>query len=173
MSRGSHDEKEYERGVLQLGNHVVKSWAKTQNIIALSSGEAELYATNLAAAQAMGLRSLLEDLGIKMDIRLFADSSTSKAITNRTGLGKLRHVHTNELWLQQRVKETDLCHLKIKNIFKPADLMPKPQDAQTIRSHMETMDHKHEDGRSIVAPNLNAVYDIGAADYFFCMLGMS
>ena len=87
-------------GVLQLGNHVVKSWSKSQSIIALSPGEAELYATNMAASQAMWLRSLLEYLGVQLEIRLFTNSSTSKAITNRTGLGKLRHIHANELWLQ-------------------------------------------------------------------------
>ena len=30
-------------GVLKLGNHVIKTWAHTQSVIALSSGEAEYY----------------------------------------------------------------------------------------------------------------------------------
>ena len=37
-------------GVVALGHHCLKSWSKTQNVIALSSGEAELYATNTAAS---------------------------------------------------------------------------------------------------------------------------
>ena len=160
-------------GVLQIGNHVVKTWSTNQAIVALSSGEAELYATNKAAAQAIGLRSLLKDLGVRVDIRLFTDSSTSKAITMRTGLGKLRHISTNELWLQQKIKDKELVHQKIKNIYNSSDLLTKPQDPTTIRSHMELMDHHFSSGRSTVAPDLNNIDDLnGAAYYLFYLLGM-
>ena len=146
-------------GVLQVGDHPVKSWASTQPIIALSVGEAELYATNKAAAQALGLQSLLEDLGVRLDVRLFTDSSTTKAIITRTGLGKLRHIDTNELWLQERIKNTEITQIKINNIYNVADLMTKAKDAGTIRSLMELLEHHHEEGRNVVAPELNRVDD--------------
>ena len=50
-------------GLVCLGDHVVKSWSSFQSIIALSTGEAELYTLNKASATAIGLKSLLEDLG--------------------------------------------------------------------------------------------------------------
>ena len=39
-------------GLVMLGNHMIKSWSSSQPLIALSSGEAELYALAEAAAQA-------------------------------------------------------------------------------------------------------------------------
>ena len=51
-------------GLVCLGDHTVKSWSSTQSIISLSTGEAELYALNKASATALGLKSLLIDLGV-------------------------------------------------------------------------------------------------------------
>ena len=45
-------------GMTCIGDHVVKSWSSTQSVIALSTGEAELYALNKTAAQSLGLLSL-------------------------------------------------------------------------------------------------------------------
>ena len=76
----------------RLGDHVVKSWSSTQSIIALNTGEAELYAINKTAATALGLQSLLTDLGVQMDIRVFTDATTGKPIVTIRGLGKVRHI---------------------------------------------------------------------------------
>ena len=46
-------------GVVQLGQHCLKSWSCTQAIVALSSAEAELYALTKGAAQALGMLPLL------------------------------------------------------------------------------------------------------------------
>ena len=46
----------------------------------MSSGEAELYSTNKGAANATGLRSLMHDFGVDLDIRLLTDSSAAKAV---------------------------------------------------------------------------------------------
>ena len=50
-------------GCSMLGNHLIKSWSSNQSIIALSSGEAELYAITKAACQTIGLVALAEDFG--------------------------------------------------------------------------------------------------------------
>ena len=47
-----HDRKSTSGGAMYLGNHLVKSWATTQKHVALSSGEAEIYALVKGAAQA-------------------------------------------------------------------------------------------------------------------------
>ena len=89
-------------GMLCLGNHCVKAYSVNQSVIALPSGEAELYATNKAAAGALGMRSLLQDLGVQLQTKLLTDSSTSTSITTRRGLGNVRHIDTHELWLQEK-----------------------------------------------------------------------
>ena len=82
---------------------MVKSWPSTQSIVALSTGEAELYAINKTAATALGLPSLLTDLGVQMDIRVFTDATAGKSIATRRGLEKVRHISVNELWAQEKV----------------------------------------------------------------------
>ena len=50
-----------------LGAHLIKSWSSSQPTIALSSGEAELYAIVKAASQAMELVSTLGGFGVEMN----------------------------------------------------------------------------------------------------------
>ena len=83
-------------GVMNIGDYCVKSWSTTQTLIALSGGEAEFYSLTRCAAMSMGIRSLLNDLGLDLDIRAFTDATTGKAIASRRGLGKVRHIATNE-----------------------------------------------------------------------------
>ena len=44
----------------------MKGWSKTQTFVALSSGESELYATLKAAAETLGMLSMMKDLGWEM-----------------------------------------------------------------------------------------------------------
>lgn len=83
----------------------------------MSSGEAELHSANKGAADAMGLRGLMNDLGIELDMRLLTDSSTAKAVILRRGLGKLRHIDMNNVWLQERSQVGDVAHVIIKKVF--------------------------------------------------------
>ena len=47
-----------------LNKHPVKDWSVTQTVIATSSGEAEYYGMVKGASQGIGLRSVMEDLGV-------------------------------------------------------------------------------------------------------------
>ena len=53
-------------GVVFLGSHTVKTWSSTQSVIALSSGEAEYYGMVKTAAVAMGIRTILQDMNIRL-----------------------------------------------------------------------------------------------------------
>ena len=86
-------------GVLYFGDSVVRGWASTQAVHALSSGEAEYYAALKGACAALGFQSMLKDLGLKASVTLFTDSSAARGIIHREGLGKLRHLETGYLWL--------------------------------------------------------------------------
>ena len=51
-------------GTMRLGAHLIKSWSKDQGCVATSSGEAESYAATKAASEALGIKSVLADMGI-------------------------------------------------------------------------------------------------------------
>ena len=92
-------------GCLMLGSHLLKSWSSTQSSISLSSGEAEFYGVVRAGGVSLGYQALLRDVGLNMPIRVWTDSSATIGICGRQELVKLRHVDTQCLWIQQRVRD--------------------------------------------------------------------
>ena len=85
-----------------LGTHTIKTWSSTQSSISLSSGEAEFYGVVRAAGIALGQQSLLRDFGHDVRVRVWTDSSAAIGICQRQGLGRLRHIETQSLWIQQK-----------------------------------------------------------------------
>jgi hypothetical protein len=79
-------------GVGVLGEHCLKSWSSTQDVIALSSGEAEFYGIVRGAAQGLGMRSMLGAMGIEVEAcGEHGQPVQAKGIAVRKGLGRVRH----------------------------------------------------------------------------------
>lgn len=67
-----------------LGSHMVKSWATTQTVAALSSDEAEFYGLAKGACEGLGVVGLLEDFtGRRATIEINTDSSAAKGKATR------------------------------------------------------------------------------------------
>ena len=77
----------------------------------------------------------------------------------RRGLGKVRHIAVNELWLQEQVQKQAVTVLKIKNKFNLADLLTKYLSKDEIEHIVDYMQHGFLDGRSEVAPELSLLDD--------------
>ena len=75
-----------------MGDGLVKTWSSIQTTIAQSSGEAEYYALVRAAAEGLGMQSVLRDMGWEMRVRLWVDSSAAKSIASTLGLGRVRRL---------------------------------------------------------------------------------
>ena len=69
-----------------LGCHCIKTWNSTQYIIALSSGEAEYHGLVRGASQAIGIKSVLHEMGVDIDVELNTDASAAKGIASRKGV---------------------------------------------------------------------------------------
>ena len=82
---------------MMLDDHPIKNWSSTQTVIALSTGKAELYAINKAAASGIEAQSILNDLGMSVDICVYTDTTSGKGMASRRGLGKAKHIAVNEL----------------------------------------------------------------------------
>ena len=65
------------------GKHLLKGWSKTQSLIALSSGESELYATPKAASEGLGLLPIAKDVGLQVEGEVRGDASAALGIINR------------------------------------------------------------------------------------------
>ena len=108
-----------------VGSHYIKSWSKNQSVIALSSAEAELYGIIKTSSETLGIISILKDWNMFYKADIMADASAALGIIGRTGLGKLRHIDTSYLWLQQESIKKKLKMGKVKGIENPADMKTK------------------------------------------------
>ena len=126
----------------------LKVWSTTQSHIALSSGEAEYYAAVKGGAEGLFLKSLCADLGIVVRVRVHTDSSACKGMCNRDGLGKIRHLDLQFLWLQQAVRQGRIAMRRIAGVHNPADLMTKHLSFCDIEQKLGCLGMHFEDGRS-------------------------
>ena len=123
----------------------VKHWSRTQKARALSSGEAEYYAMVTGCAEGLGLQSLAEDLGWKTEVQIWTDSSAAKAIANRRGLGKLRHVELKWLWVQDIVKEGRVKLKTVRGTENVADHLTKPKTKAEMEELLKKVGAEFED----------------------------
>ena len=142
-------------GVAMLGNHMVKTWCSTQAIVALSSGEAEYYGIVKGASVGMGIRSLLGDFGIDLALKVNTDASAAKGMANRRGLGKVRHIAVNQLWIQDRVAKGDLVICKVNGKENLADILTKHVNSEDVRVHLHRTGQYLQAGRHEIAPEDN------------------
>ena len=126
-------------GVLR-GAHPIKSYSKTQTTVCLSSAEAELQGIVAAASISLGLQSVAHDLGFDWPIELRADASAAIGICRRRGLGKVRHLHTADLWVQDRLKSGDFALRKTPGSQNIADMMTKQCQGQILPSTSKPWD---------------------------------
>ena len=136
------------------GTHLLKAYAKTQANIALSSGEAEYYSMVKAASEGLGLRAMTADYGDPLPPWMYVDATAAMGVAQRVGLGKLRHLDTQTLWLQQAVRQKRVGLSKVLGTSNPADLMTKYTDAATLERMIGIMGLQRRGGRAKVAPQM-------------------
>ena len=144
-------------GCLMLGQHLIKSWSSTQASVSLSSGESEFYGVVKASGVALGYQSLLRDLGHSLPVRVWTDSTATIGICGRQGLGKLRHIDTHYLWVQQRVRDRSIELFKVRGEENPADLFTKHLTGRDrIHSLLRLFGCVYSGGRPTAAPQMRA-----------------
>ncbi len=136
-----------------LGKHAIKTWSSTQSSVSLSSGEAEFYGVIQGAGMGLGLQSLLADLGLRVPLRVWTDSSAAIGICSRQGLGKMRHIDTHLLWIQQAVRSRRVDLRKVSGESNPADLYAKHLASRDKVGQLVTlMGCVYRSGRAETAP---------------------
>ena len=125
--------------VLIRGSHAIRSTSTLQNVVALSSGEAEFYGFTKVASASLGVQAYFGDLGTSVDLVLLTDSSAAKGLSGRLGLGASRHMSCRYLWLQERVAAGDIALATVPTAKNVSDLLTKVLARPDAQRHMETM----------------------------------
>ena len=107
----------------------------------MSSAEAEYYAMVEGAVKAIGLKSMLKELGMQHDepVTLLSDSSAARAFAARRGVGRMRHMETRMLWLQLEVQQQRIRLGRVWGKENPADLMTKYLSEKEVRQHLQRL----------------------------------
>ena len=121
------DRKSVSSGVIAIQGNVVCTSARTQRTIALSSAEAELYASAGVLSDSFLLKNILCFLLEleKLPVHLYMDSSSGKQVWQRSGVGRIRHLSCRVLWVQQAVARGDVVLHHIRGEYNPSDVNTK------------------------------------------------
>lgn len=125
--------------------------------MALSSAEAELIAAVKGASEGLAVRSLERDFGHECSVGVWLDSSAALGVCKRTGVGKIRHLDTRLLWIQDLVREGGLVVRKIAGQENPADLMTKHLGSDQISANLARLRCWPREGRAEAAPRCEVV----------------
>ena len=142
-------------GCTMVGAQLTKPWSSTQPNPALSPGEAEYYGVVKAAGIGLGYQALLLDLGIELPLRLWTDSFAAIGVTSRQGVGKIRHLDTRTLWVQQAVRTGRIEVRKVKGTEDFADLFTTHLPSEEkLKQLVGLSGCRFEEGRAAWAPNM-------------------
>ncbi len=84
---------------------------------------------------------------------MWTDSSAAIGICTRQGLGKLRHLDTHTLWIQQAVRTRRVDLRKVDGEANPADLLTKHSiSRQRLEGLVTLFSCKYLEGRAASAP---------------------
>ena len=122
-----------------MGGRPLKTYSKTLPKLALSSGESELAAIVRACGEGLGTQALLCDFGIRTKLIIRSDATAATGMCKRLGLGKVRHLATADLWVQQLVRRRGAILEKWPTETNPADMLTKGLCRAKLQSLLQIM----------------------------------
>ena len=131
-----------------MGSHTIAHWSSTQATIALSVAEAELNAMIKGSVESLFIKHLAEEMGLSLGIELQSDSSAAKGILSRQGCGKVKHLETRQLWLQEKVLEKTVVVKKIPREINPSDALTHYWSYVDAVNHFKKISVKFQDDLS-------------------------
>ena len=107
------------------------------------------------ATELLGMQSVFADFGMyNTRLALCSDATAAIGIVDREGLGRVRHLATADLWVQQRVRNGELSVSKWPGKDNVADIGTKGMDSPNLTKHLSTLGFTQLEGRAQCAPEL-------------------
>ena len=117
-------------------------------------GEAEFYGLVRGTSIGIGIRGLMQDLGARIRVWTITDSSVVLGISKRRGLGKVRHIELNQLWIHDKVISGETEVRKVRGEDNRADALTTYVDQRQIGQHIDWIGQGIEPGRHELAPEV-------------------
>ena len=145
---GSRDHKSTSAAFHVINGNVVHSTSRSQKAISLSSTEAEWYAASAACCDGLYLKHIVGFLtGSVEPLLLHVDNTAVKALGNKLGTGRLRHVQGRLMWIQQLVSQKAVEIRYVSTLVNIADLNTKALNRDRHLSLLWLIHFHDENGR--------------------------
>ena len=137
-----------------FGQCQIRTLSKTQSTIALSVAEAEFCAMVHGASEGLGAQAMARYFWLRLGPQLLVDAGAAIRVAQRQGLGKVRHLDTQSLWIQHALRECRVSLEKAAGSENPCDMMAKALDAAQPSKLMQMAGLVVLEGRPSLAPQL-------------------
>ena len=121
---------------MRFGKHVNDVVCSIQDMVSLSAPESEFYAMTTSGAHT---NNIFGDLQVDVIVRLVTGSTSASGICRRRGVGRLRHLHKKELWLQDQVLAKNVELGRVPSEDNEADLGTKCLERDRIKKCVTKM----------------------------------
>ena len=107
-----------------------------------------------ATAESIGLQNLMRDFGVYIANKtpIYADASAALGMTQRSGVGRVKHLDTQILWVQEKRVRKVIEFAKVKGTENPADMMTKHVGRELIEKYLHELNVRTEERRPACAP---------------------
>ncbi|XP_065619112.1 secreted RxLR effector protein 161-like [Quercus suber] len=136
------DRKSMSGGCFYLGNNLVSWMSKKQNLVSLSTAEAEYIAAGSYCAQSLWMKKLLHDYAISQDTMcVFCDNTSAVNLSkNLVQHSKSKHIEIRYHFIRDLVEDKIVCLEFINTDNQKADIFTKLLDGPRFESLRKTID---------------------------------
>ena len=92
--------------------------------------------------------------GLNFDLVVLTGATAAIGICSRRGLGKVRHLATADLRVQDRLRAGDFSLEKVAGSDNPADILTKFLERPHKKKHLANLRLRAEQGRAAAAPTI-------------------
>ena len=103
---------------------------------------------------------MCRDLDYQPTITLYTDAIAAIGIARRRGIGRIRHLDTEDLWIHEKCRTNEIDLQKIDGKNNPADLFTKHLGRSDMQTHLQFLGVEHTSGRADAAPKLVDARDV-------------
>ena len=109
-----------------VNGNLMESYVRAQKCISLSSGESEYVCMVGGVSEGIFVKALYEFItGVPCKLVCRTDSSAARGMAGRQGVGRVRHMAANLLWLQEKVRDRVVNITPVPTATNAADIGTK------------------------------------------------
>ena len=91
------------------------------------------------STEALGLKRLAEEMDEAMGVKVLTDSSAAKGAVTRSGSGRMKHLATNNLWVQEKARTGEIVFVKIPRGANYADMLTHHWDTASGERFLQSL----------------------------------